>query len=63
MSFPAFKNSFSEEVTDLPKSKFSAISKDDYLLNNTFEFNTKMGINDGSFKLKNVISTVDENPV
>jgi hypothetical protein len=63
MSFPAYKNSFSEEVTDLPKTKFSAISKDDFLLNNTFEFNTKMSIADGSFKLKNTILTVDESPV
>jgi hypothetical protein len=60
MSFPAYKNSFSEEVADQPKTQFSILSTDDYLLNNTAEFVTKMTINDGSFKLKNVIATKEE---
>jgi hypothetical protein len=57
MSFPGYKNSFSEEVTDGPRTNFSGLSGDDFLLNNTMEVTTKMNIKDGSFKLKNALKT------
>lgn len=60
MSFPGYKNSFSEEVSDKPRTKFGSLSGNDFLLNNTVEFVTKMKINDGSFKLKNVVKTAEK---
>ena len=60
MSFPGYRNSFGEEVSDAPKTNFDSLSGDDFLLNNTLEFTTKMKINDGSFKLKNVVKTSEK---
>ena len=61
ISFPIYHNVFTEEAAKQPKTQFSILSNDNFLLNNSVKFLTKTPIkNDGSFTFKNQIATDDK---
>lgn len=60
-NFKRFKNSFSEEATDLAKTRFDELSSDDFAFTNEIKTSAKFKLkNGGAFKLTNKVKTSDK---